>query len=73
MKHFDRAERRRKSAAMKDKARRIYPHDPAARLADHLANCSCHMCGHVREISGPPVREMKHPDLREEMRLAEQT
>lgn len=44
-----RAQRRRQdSARMKARSRRIYPHDPKARLADHLAACSCYSCGNPR-------------------------
>lgn len=35
-------------ARMKAKARRIYPHDGKARSANHLATCSCRMCGNSR-------------------------
>jgi len=43
-----RAYRRSRLAAMKAKARRLYPHDPSARNANHLAACSCWMCGNPR-------------------------
>lgn len=43
-----RGERRADLARMKRKARKIYPHDPAATRANHLAACSCWMCGNPR-------------------------
>gem|GEM_PF-1190089 len=45
-----RARRRRDLSRMKAKARRIYPHDPLAKLAEHLHNCSCWMCGNPRRV-----------------------
>lgn len=43
-----RAARRAALALKKRDARRIYPHDPKARAANHLKICSCHMCGNPR-------------------------
>jgi len=43
-----RERRRRDLERMKAKARRIYPHDPKATLAEHLKSCSCWMCGNPR-------------------------
>jgi hypothetical protein len=40
--------RRKAKARMKRKARKLYPHDECARLADHLASCSCPSCGNPR-------------------------
>lgn len=40
--------RRAALARKKRKARIIYPHDHKARSANHLAACSCHMCGNPR-------------------------
>lgn len=70
MKHFDRGERRKKAALKKRQAHRIYPHDPLARN-DHLAECSCHMCGNARELYGPTIQELRQPSVAEELRLAE--
>jgi hypothetical protein len=33
---------------MQARARRIYSHDPKAKAAEHLAACSCWMCGNPR-------------------------
>lgn len=44
-----RAKRRASKEVMKDFARRIYPHDQDGKLADHLAQCSCSMCGNPRK------------------------
>jgi len=45
----DRAIRRHHSQRMKARARRLFPGYPnAARNADHLAVCSCWMCGNSR-------------------------
>jgi hypothetical protein len=43
-----RSRRRLDAARMKSRARRIYPRDKAAKLANHLANCSCAACGNPR-------------------------
>ena len=47
-----RASRRQAKARMKGRARDIYPHDPSGALADHLASCSCPMCGNPRRHFG---------------------
>lgn len=44
-----RAQRRAQLAKKKRQARNLYPHDPKARNANHLAMCSCHMCGNPRK------------------------
>lgn len=47
----NRAERRRALARMKAKARRVYhwvSPEQAIKLANHLAQCSCAMCGNPR-------------------------
>lgn len=51
--------RRNDLARMKAKARRLYPHDPKARNANHLAKCSCWMCGNQRRIEGAPISERR--------------
>jgi hypothetical protein len=44
-----RAERRHHLRRMKAKAERVYPDwERAARWADHLHGCSCHMCRNPR-------------------------
>lgn len=48
------ARRRQDALRMKAKARRIYPDDPKARNADHLAMCSCLGCGNERNWTGKP-------------------
>lgn len=45
-----RERRRRDLLRMKARARRIYPHDPKATLANHLAVCSCALCGNPRGV-----------------------
>lgn len=45
-----RAFRRFEERKKKVKARKIYPHDPKARLANHLKACSCWMCGNPRKF-----------------------
>lgn len=47
-----RARRRQDLLRMKAKARRIYPHDKKASLANHLAFCSCLCCGNERAWTG---------------------
>ncbi|MCY4614657.1 MAG: hypothetical protein OXB94_13695 [Nitrospira sp.] len=57
-----RALRRLQKARIKAKARRIYPHDGQAKSADHLAVCSCWMCGNPRKWYGEPtIQERKAP------------
>jgi hypothetical protein len=48
MVYHPRARRRAHLARYKAKARKLYPHDPQATLANHLAVCSCPMCGNPR-------------------------
>ena len=48
MKNTKRARRRQDLNRMKARARRIYPHDRAAKSANHLKVCSCWMCGNPR-------------------------
>lgn len=51
--------RRHHKWRMKAKALRVYPEQPdAIRLADHLKNCSCDLCGN-------PRRHWKLPTLQE--------
>jgi len=49
---MSRSQRRSDKRRMKAKARRIYPHDKNAKLADHLAVCSCMGCGNPRKHYG---------------------
>lgn len=43
--------RRHHKWRMKAKALRVYPDQPdAVRLADHLKNCSCVLCGNPRHF-----------------------
>lgn len=55
------ARRRRDKQRMKRRARKIYPdQDRADRLADHLAVCSCPLCGNERRHFGTaPIRERR--------------
>lgn len=46
------ARRRQDALRMKAKARRVYPDDPKARHANHLAACSCLGCGNERRWTG---------------------
>jgi hypothetical protein len=62
-----RAKRRLAQARMKARARKLYPHDPKARLANHLACCSCHMCGNPARYGEPSMQR-----LRADARLREQ-
>ncbi|MTH94752.1 hypothetical protein E1297_01780 [Roseibium sp. RKSG952] len=52
MRRSNRADRRHHNARMKRKARRLYPHDEKGTLSDHLASCSCYMCGNPRKYFG---------------------
>jgi len=44
-----RGNRRAQLARKKRQALELYPHDPQAANANHLAKCSCHMCGNPRK------------------------
>jgi hypothetical protein len=58
-----RAKRRIAQARMKARARKLYPQDLKARLANNLAACSCHMCGnpsHYGEVSMQKLRADGH-------------
>lgn len=57
MRQSNRADRRHHDERMKMKARRLYPHDKKAKLSDHLAQCSCHMCGNPRKYFGEPTMQ----------------
>ena len=46
-----RQRRRRDLLRMKAKAKRIHPHNPQATSAEHLAVCSCWMCGNQRRYA----------------------
>lgn len=62
-----RATRRHHKARMKRRAVAVRPHAPGAvKLADHMANCSCFMCGHMRRWQGPTLQERRafQPDGR---------
>ena len=47
---------------MKAKARRVYPHDPSARSANHMATCSCAMCGNPRRYTGEVTMQERRTD-----------
>lgn len=62
-----RARRIRDKLRMKAKARKVRPWDEKATNADHLASCSCYMCGNPRKYFGDlTVQELKHQDYSEE-------
>ena len=68
-KKVGRAWRRHNDARMKAKALRVYPHDPMAKAADHLAVCSCMMCGNPRRRWGSvTMQEMRAGDMTEDDR-----
>jgi hypothetical protein len=58
-----RERRRRDLARMKAKAMRLFPSlDDATRIADHLAVCSCWMCGNPRRYFGAlSIQERRAP------------
>lgn len=59
------ARRRADLERMKRKAKRLYPHDDKARLANHLAACSCHMCGNPRRYyPNEKTMQERRADLR---------
>ena len=65
MKSSKRALKRLQKARVKAKARRVYPHDGQAKSADHLAVCSCWMCGNPRKWYGEPTMQERKASLDE--------
>ena len=65
MKSSKRALRRHQKARVKAKTRRVYPHDGQAKSADHLAVCSCWMCGNPRKWYGEPTIQERKASLDE--------
>lgn len=64
-----RAERRHHLRRMKAKARKVYyfnSPDRAIRLADHLASCSCCMCGNPRKWLKEKTRKEYESELKTE-------
>ena len=53
--------RRADMARMKVRARRIYKQDRAVKWANHLALCSCFMCGNPRRQGEVTMQERKAP------------
>lgn len=58
------ARRRADQHRMKAKALRLRPWDPKARSANHLAACSCAMCGNPRRHLGEPTVQERRSDPR---------
>lgn len=53
-----RAQRRAQLERKKRRAKLIYPTNPqAARYANHLATCSCAVCGNPRKYFGEKTRQ----------------
>lgn len=59
-----RGRRRTALARKKREALKIYPHDPKARSANHLALCSCYMCGNPRRYSGEQTMQERRAEAR---------
>ncbi len=57
------ARRRTDIQRMKAKARKLYPHDALARYANHLAVCSCWMCGNPRKYNGDETMQERRAAL----------
>lgn len=66
-----RSRRRMDAQRMKARARQVYPHDPKARAADHLALCSCWMCGNVRRHHGERTLQEKRAEASLSAQLSE--
>ena len=64
MKTNKRAIRRNNKIRMKKKAKMLYPEYPKAEyLADHLACCSCSMCGNPRkQFKDKTIQEKKEDE-----------
>ena len=72
MKHSGRAYRRFHKERMKDKARKVYWHDKHAyKLADHLAHCSCPVCGNPRRCGYAKKLETRQ-EYESELKLIEE-
>lgn len=55
--------RRHQLAKKKRDAKQIYPHDEHATSANHLAMCSCYMCGNPRKWWNSKTRQEIIADL----------
>lgn len=58
-----RAKRRETKEKMKEIARKVYPSDSFGKLAEHLKNCSCFMCGNPRKFSKGRHRRTKQEQI----------
>ena len=59
-----RAQRRHHQRRMKVKPRKLYPQNDKAKFANHLAVCSCWMCGNPRKVTGEKtIQERKYSAL----------
>lgn len=58
-----RAERRRQKAKKKKRALVLYEYPGSIALADNLACCNCRSCGNQRQYVGPPMRELRQPNV----------
>jgi hypothetical protein len=63
MKSMLRAERRIALAKKKRESLKIYPWHKDAKLANHLASCSCWMCGNPRKYWGEKTMQEIKADL----------
>ena len=64
-----RAQRRHDLDKRKKRARHIYPHDRDGKLANHLAICSCPICGNPRRHFGQRTIQ----EIRAEISQAQQS
>lgn len=62
-KNMTRAKRRQDLNRMKRRARRIYPHDAAAKCANHLQPCSCYACGNPRKHFNEKSMQEKRAEI----------
>ena len=69
MKNSKRALRRQSEARMKQKARKLYPNDHKATMANHLAGCSCPMCGNPRKWFGAVTIQERKQRVRADVDL----
>ena len=59
----EKAFRRHQLQKKKKLARKIYPHDPKATNANHLATCSCMACGNPRKHWNEDTMQEKKAEL----------
>ena len=63
--------RRFDNARMKQRAKAVRPWDEKGTCADHLAECSCHMCGNPRKHRNEKTIPERKFEARAEQEISE--